>query len=365
MDEAVDLVIVGGGLAGLSLSILCSEIGLKVVLFEKGIYPKHKVCGEYISRESVDFLSRLGLELDKLSLPQIDHFVLTSHHGNAAECALNPGGFGISRFMLDDLMAKRARSLGVVIEENSKVISIGYNQKEFEIKTAKSQVVLSKLCIGAYGRNSGLDNSKENSGQAYIGVKYHVDKGPKNNTIEIHNFVGGYCGISAIEDNKYCLCYLAKADGVKKLKGDIDAFEEQILFQNPFLRERFNAKKLIERVVTSQLHFGVNEMNTEYIKIGDSAGFIPPITGNGMSLAFRNANEIFKSIVENKDLNKIKNNNFKYINQYLKGRINKGIFLQNVLFVENNIFNKGLMLSMTKVPGLLNMMSKQAVGKPF
>jgi menaquinone-9 beta-reductase len=365
MDEAVDLVIVGGGLAGLSLSILCSEIGLKVVLFEKGSYPKHKVCGEYISRESVDFLSRLGLELDKLSLPQIDHFVLTSHHGNAAECALNPGGFGISRFLLDDLLAKRARSVGVVIEENSKVISVRYNREKFEIKTVKGQAILSKLCIGAYGRNSGLEESKENTNQAYIGVKYHVDKGPKKDTIEIHNFVGGYCGISAIEDDKYCLCYLAKAEGVKNLRGNIDAFEEQILFQNPFLKERFDSRKLIDRVVTSQLYFGVNNTASEYIKIGDAAGFIPPITGNGMSLAFRNANEIFKSIVENKDLNKIKNNNFKYINQYLKGRINKGIFLQNVLFVENNIFNKGLMFSMTKVPGLLNMMSKQAVGKPF
>ena len=71
-DELLyDVVIIGGGLAGLSLAIQCADEGFKVVLFEKDEYPFHKVCGEYISLESWSFLQRLGLNLESSNLPVI------------------------------------------------------------------------------------------------------------------------------------------------------------------------------------------------------------------------------------------------------------------------------------------------------
>src|SRR5438128_1658559 len=70
------IAIIGGGLAGLSLSILLAKSGYKVVLFEKEKYPFHKVCGEYISNESRDFIKTLGLDLDAMDLPEIKKLII-------------------------------------------------------------------------------------------------------------------------------------------------------------------------------------------------------------------------------------------------------------------------------------------------
>ena len=367
MDKQYDVIIVGGGLAGLSLSILCSKSGLSVLLLEKSEYPKHKVCGEFISNESYNFMQLLGLPLKELNLPFIDKFVLTSHYGLSSSCNLNPGGTGISRYKLDKLLADIAINNGVELLQGIKVIDIKKEAEGFKVTSYQNKVYSSKITVGAFGRISGLQTNSSIENESYVGVKYHVLDGPKSNTIEIHNFDGGYCGISKIEDEKFCMCYLAKSSELKKYKGDILEFEKNVLFKNKFLKERFQSKKLMLPIVTSQLNFGITaNTQNDYLKIGDAAGFIPPITGNGMSLAFRSAKVLHYQIIKNISKNNWKNlllENKSYIDNYLKRRINKGIFLQNLLLVENKYFNKILMHSLTGVPGLLNIMSKQAVGK--
>ncbi|HMP29793.1 MAG TPA: FAD-dependent oxidoreductase, partial [Saprospiraceae bacterium] len=236
-----DIVVVGGGLAGLSLAILCAKNGMEVTLLEKSSYPKHKVCGEYISKESLRFLHHLGVAVEDLRLPHIDTFVLTSPYGQSTSCHLIPGGIGISRFYLDKLLADIASNLGVKIIENIRVTQITYIKDQYNIETQNQVNFTATLCVGAYGRISGLQQtSQDRVAKEFIGVKYHVSKGPHKNVIEIHNFQGGYCGISAIEDDKYCLCYLAKADQMKAYKGNIDLFEQEVLWKNPFLKERIH-----------------------------------------------------------------------------------------------------------------------------
>lgn len=355
-----DIVIIGGGLAGLSLAILTSRVGKSVLLIEKGAYPKHKVCGEYISLESKDFLLKLGVDITALQLPIIDTFVLTSHHGLKSTCALNPGGVGISRYKLDARLAQVAIDQGVELIQNERVTNVEKVSSNYIVKTAQGNEYQTKQVVGAYGRVSGLSDSEHEDAKTHIGVKYHLNSGPAQDVIEIHNFKGGYAGISAIEDGKYCLCYLAKAEGLKAYKGDIASYEKEILWQNPYLKQRLQADKLIAPVVTSQLVFGVNNADSlDYPLLGDAAGFIPPITGNGMSLAFRSASNLFEAMTAGNDLMSASK---EYTNRYLKERINKGIFLQDLLFVDNTFFNKSLMYAMAKIPGLMNIMTKQAVG---
>ena len=96
--------------------------------------------------------------------------------------------------------------------------------------------------------------------------------------------------------------------------------------------------------------------------IGDAAGFIPPLTGNGMSLAFRSAKDIYLKITNQKANENLSHINKEYTQNYLSGRIQKGIFLQDLLFIQNPYFNKALMYGLMKIPGLLQIMSRQAVG---
>jgi len=365
MKQAKEICIVGGGLAGLSLAILAAKDGWNVHLFEKNTYPRQKVCGEYISMESYAFLASLGLQLAEINPPQINQFVLTTTHGLKAKTYLQTGGFGLSRWFLDEALYKIAVQQGVHISCNTKVNSVNQTPSGFEVVLQNGETMHYPLVVGAFGRISGLQSyAKKN---AFIGVKYHVSNGPNENQIEIHQFKGGYCGISKVENNAFNLCYLTEASSFKKYKGNIDLFEKEVLYANPFLKERLQSKRLSEPVITSQIQFGTsNSKNQNYPLLGDAAGFIPPLTGNGMSLAFRSAFETFKALQtsESQGLTKgIVQKNNHYIQSYLRYRINKGIFLQRLLFVKNPIFNKLLCYGLVYIPGLLKILSKQAVGK--
>ncbi|MGB5319241.1 NAD(P)/FAD-dependent oxidoreductase, partial [Eudoraea sp.] len=97
--DLFDVIIIGGGLAGLTASIDLSEKGHKVLLIEKDKYPHHKVCGEYISNEIIPYLNKLGISLAK-SIP-IDTLQISNLQGKALETKLPLGGFGYSRYAFD------------------------------------------------------------------------------------------------------------------------------------------------------------------------------------------------------------------------------------------------------------------------
>jgi flavin-dependent dehydrogenase len=114
MQNKYDISIIGGGLAGLTLAIQLADAGISCVLFEKNKYPFHKVCGEYISMESWDFVERLGLDLEKMDLPLIKRLNVSSPSGKLLKHELDLGGFGISRFLLDGKTGGDRKSEGCI-----------------------------------------------------------------------------------------------------------------------------------------------------------------------------------------------------------------------------------------------------------
>jgi menaquinone-9 beta-reductase len=364
-----DLAIIGGGISGLSTAILCAKRGWKVAVFEKDEYPKHKVCGEYISNESREFLTNLGLPIDEMNLPSISTFVLTTQYGTSSSCTLETGGFGLSRYAFDQLLATKAQQLGVSLFQNTRIKSTdGTAETGFNITDTKGESYHSRLIVGAWGRSNALDHSKPiTNTEAWVGIKYHVEKGPDADTIEIHAFEDGYCGISEVEDGKFCLCYLAKAKGLKAFKGDIEAFEQAILTKNPFLKKRLASNKIIGPITTSQFHFGVNQQKPPFPYLGDASGFIPPLTGNGMSLALRSSKAIAPNInaflKEEITYDTLLQSQAAYTSNYLKTRVNRGIILQNLLFLKPAFLNKWMMHAFAISPFALRIMTRLAVGK--
>jgi len=294
-----DIAIIGGGLAGLTLSIQLAKKQYKVVLFEKEKYPFHKVCGEYISMESWAFLERCGLDLTSLNLPKINQLHISACNGNMLTHTLDLGGFGISRFKLDAALAQIARENGVVLLENTKVEDVVFINDEFSI-IANQSLFKAKLVTGSYGKRSNIDiklnrkfiqKPKQNSIN-YIGVKYHIKiVGFPSNLIELHNFSDGYCGISKVEGDTCCLCYLTTARNLQKY-GSIKNMEERVLKQNPFLNKYFSEAKFIykEPLVISQINFSSKQtVENHLLMLGDAAGLITPLCGNGMSMAMHSA----------------------------------------------------------------------------
>ncbi len=109
-EDMYDVAIIGGGLAGLSLSIQLAQQGHRVIVLEKEYYPFHRVCGEYISLESWNFLESLGYPLGELQLPIIKRLMVSAPNGKIIEQPLGLGGFGISRYKIDAELALLARS---------------------------------------------------------------------------------------------------------------------------------------------------------------------------------------------------------------------------------------------------------------
>lgn len=300
--------IVGGGLAGLSLAIQAAQKGFEVVLFEKNAYPFHRVCGEYISLESYDFLQRLGIPLSEWNLPTIKRLEISSPKGTTVTVTLPLGGFGLSRYQLDHELALLARSVGVQVLEKHTVSKIDYlTATDSFVIVANQQTWEVDCCVGSFGKKSNLDvawkrpfvQSQETRLNNYIGVKYHIQTDFPKDKIALHNFVDGYCGISAIEDDKYCLCYLTTAQNLKKSGNKLEQMHEQVLFRNPYLKSIFtNADFLFSEPITiSQVSFEPKSLVENHVLLlGDAAGMITPLCGNGMSMALHASKIAFEWI---------------------------------------------------------------------
>lgn len=302
-----DVAIIGGGLSGLSLSIQLAKTGYQVILFEKETFPFHRVCGEYISMESWDFLTSLGVDLEQMQVPKIHKLNVTSPAGLILSHDLDNGGFGISRYVLDNELCKIAKAAGVIVRENSKVEDVIFDEEIFAVYSNKHKVN-AKVVVSAFGKRSNLDvkwrrkfiNIKAGKLNNYIGVKYHVEIEHPSDTISLHNFQEGYCGISKVENNKYCLCYLTTAANLKRHNNSIREMEIAVLHKNPFLKSIFNSAKFLlpSPVTIAQISFDKKSAVEEHIlMIGDAAGMITPLCGNGMSMAFQSGKLAYQNII--------------------------------------------------------------------
>jgi len=179
--------------------------------------------------------------------------------------------------------------------QKTKVDNVSFDDKMFSIYL-KDEVITSSLCMAAFGKRSNLDvkwersflQEKSDRLNNYVGVKYHVKASWKDNVIGLHNFKNGYCGISKIEENKYCLCYMTKAENLKRHNNNIEKMQQAVLFQNPFLKKIFTQSEVLQNfpVTISQISFSKkNKVENGILLLGDAAGMITPLCGNGMSIA--------------------------------------------------------------------------------
>jgi flavin-dependent dehydrogenase len=371
-----DVAIIGGGLAGLATAILIAQSGYSVILFEKEKYPFHKVCGEYVSLESWNFLIQLGLPLPQMGLPIIDTLLLTAPNGNSFKTKLPLGGFGISRYYLDSQLVEIAKQRGVHILDNTKVDDVVGNTN-FQI-TAQPNKFISTVCCAAYGKRSNLDikwkrsflNSPNQRLENYVGIKYHIRTNWEKSVIGLHNFENGYCGISKIEEDKYCLCYMTVADNLKKSNNNISQLEENLLYKNPHLKKIFLDSEKIEPfpVTISQINFNKKtQIENGTLMLGDSAGMITPLCGNGMSIALHSAKiaaTIIKNFLEQKISRKEMEERYtKEWSHLFANRLKTGRILQN--FFGSDRLSNVFVSSFNTFPFLARPLIKMTHGKPF
>ena len=289
-----DVIIIGGGLAGLTNAIHLSKSIHRVLLIEKNSYPKHKVCGEYISNEVLPYLNSLGIDPIKVGAKQISKVQISTTKGNLIKSELPLGGFGMSRYFLDSLLLKKVRLNGVQVLKDT-VESVIFEKDIFTVQTKDSGAFQSKITIGAFGKRSVLDlkmNRKFIKKKSpYLAVKIHVKGDFPEDLIALHNFKGGYCGVSKVENNSINLCYITEYNSFKKYKNITD-FHQQVVFKNKYLKKIFKESKSVFKkpLTISQISFeNKKPVENHIIMCGDTAGMIHPLCGNGMGMAITSA----------------------------------------------------------------------------
>jgi len=298
-----DVIVIGGGLAGLTSAIHLAKVNFKVLLIEKNDYPKHKVCGEYVSNEVLPYLNYLGFNPFEFGAKQISNFELTTHSNKSIRANLPLGGFGMSRYEMDFQLYQLAVKSGVEVIKDL-VIDVYFEDDVFHLQTKLSHQFQSKMVIGAFGKRSNLDVKFQRKfitkKSPYLGVKIHVLGDFPEDKVALHNFKGGYCGVSKVENNHINLCYITDFKAFKTFK-DIDTFQKEVLFKNKDLKTIFeNTKPQFDQPITiSQISFETKKpVENHIIMCGDTAGMIHPLCGNGMGMAVRSAQLASELIID-------------------------------------------------------------------
>ena len=330
-----DIIIIGGGLAGLISALRLGRQGIPVIVIEKYTYPRHKVCGEYISMEVHDFLSRENM-LPSVSYPYINKLLISSVKGSSSISELDPGGFGISRFFLENHLFQLGTQAGVnfVFDEVTSV-----NNDNVLLKSGAE--LRSDIIIAAYGKRSKLDRELNRNyithRSPYAGVKFHAKlENHDPELIALHNFDGGYCGICNVEDGTTNICYLVERDKIKSA-GSIDRLEEKVLFRNPFLKDAFEQadRKFEKPLVINEISFATKTpVEGKIAMIGDAAGMITPLCGNGMSIAIHSAKGISDLIIRDPQIKAVDLcvAYSKFWSKTFKNRLQWGRAVQKTLF---------------------------------
>lgn len=290
-----NVIVIGGGLGGLVSAISLARKGVPVTLIEKKRYPFHKVCGEYVSNEVLPFLQSLGVNPLGLQPARITRFQLTSPSGRSLNAPLDLGGFGVSRYAFDDYLYQIALKEGVSFRLQTFVEDFTFADDQFTVRLSDGTSLQSKALIGAYGKRANLDRQLERPffkvRSPYIGVKHHLRLDFPPDLIALHNFKDGYAGIVAIEDGRFCLCYLTTRQNLKAC-GSIPEMEQRLLARNPFLKQAYAQAEFLypQPEVINEISFAPKACVEDHVLMcGDAAGLITPLCGNGMAMAIHSA----------------------------------------------------------------------------
>lgn len=368
-----DVIVVGGGLGGLTSALHLAKKGLKVLLLEKHPYPRHKVCGEYISNEVLPYLRSLGYDPMLNGAKAIETLHLSTERGQSVQVKLPLGGFGMSRFAIDAALAKLVINAGADLIQDT-VTDIGYKKDSFLVNTNQAQAFHAPIVIGAFGKRSNLDLQmgrdfiKKKS--PYIGVKAHYSGSFPEDVVGLHNFPGGYCGVSKVETNHINVCYLADLQTFKKYK-DLKQFQEHVLCQNKYLKQLFKDSNMVFElpITISQISFlPKNPVKNHVLMCGDAAGMIHPLAGNGMGMAIqaaRIASDLIVQYFQSTGLSRheLEIEYTRQWNQKFSLRLKSGRIISKVFRM--GYLSEGILLMAKTLPFLLNSIIKQTHGEPM
>lgn len=272
MSALKPITIVGGGLAGLTLGIGLRQRGIPVTLHEAGGYPRHRVCGEFISGRGQETLGRLGLRglLDRAGAVRAHTAALFSETKSTPARPLSPPAICLSRFILDQTLAAEFRRRGGELLDGS-----------------RSREPFGEGIVRATGRRAGTDED----GSRWFGLKVHARNLTLKADLEMHFSPHGYVGLCRIDGGGVNVCGLFRRRGGANI---LAPDSRGLLRGRPgsLLNQRLAAAIFDEGSFCAIAGLSLSPQQAAArgeCCVGDAVTMIPPVTGNGMSMAFESA----------------------------------------------------------------------------
>ncbi len=295
-----DVIIIGAGPAGSSLAAVLAKSGWDIVLVERHQFPRHKVCGEFLSPEAQTSLRSMGLyqAAKNLSPVVIAEAKLVSPAGLSLPIALPGQAWGVSRFALDTALASAAEQNSAELLTGHTATAVTQRNKGYEValrSRGKSLVIQARAVIAACGRYSrpGLPpRSAPGQRQADVGLKCHFEGVSMPAQVELFFFPGGYVGLNPVENGRVNICLLVSQSVLARSGKNIRAVLEEVSRRQPAL-----ARRLSEGRAIPETDMAVAPVDTirpalpwdGMACLGDTAVMIPPLCGDGMAIALRSA----------------------------------------------------------------------------
>ena len=300
MSEAFDAVVVGAGPAGSAAAAVLAERGRSVLLLEKDVFPRHKVCGEFLSADALPSLERIGArrKVEDATSARMRRGVLYLASGKAVSFDLPAPAIGISRFRFDDLLARRARDAGADVRFNARVLSAAPGPRDgFRVRFVHRQAevdVVTHAAIGAWGRWDALDRSLERGFLARRARFFGWSRDFRargeflEEEVRLYLFAGGYCGLSRVEGGAVNLAGVVSETAWGLSGGGWPAVVEHARRANPALDADLGRLEPgpVGFLGTGPVFFTRKPPSENgLLMAGDAAGVIDPFSGEGQAAA--------------------------------------------------------------------------------
>lgn len=336
-DHAIRII--GGGAAGLSLAVTLARSGIACEVIEASSYPRHKMCGEFLTGIDKATIETLGIENLVARSPHHHETAWFDKHGEIFRRLLPSPAYGISRHALDLALANKARELGCTIRENTRWKASPDEPLDGTIIATGRRIVRSSR---------------------WLGIKAHFMNLKTLSDLEMHLADNAYVGVCKVDDGAVTVCGLFDREHAGQTSG---APEEKLITTMrrcglPTLADRVGNANFVEGSLNGISHvaFGMHQNSTESeeeqaIHLGDSFAIIPPFTGNGIAMALQGgvaAAEIISDYaIGNKSWNQTRLATNERLHQLFKHRVAWANRLQPVL---TSLLGKRTLRAISKTP---------------
>jgi len=298
MHKTSDFLIAGGGPAGATAAALLASHGERVTLVERSAIPEQKVCGEFLSHETLAYMKGLGLNAWRLGATPIRKLRLAGNH-LIAETSLPFEAASLSRKTMDAALLRHALECGAHVIQGRQVERLDRDADGWRMHLSDGEQLRGSQAMLATGKHDLRGHARgEGMQPGLVAFKMHLKLSGEqtrqlNEAVEVVLFPGGYLGMQPTEDGNANLCLLIRGNTLRRIGGSWPAVLEHLKASSRFLRERlWAAQECFSRpFALSHIPYGYIRPETPegLWALGDQATVIPSFSGDGMAIALHSA----------------------------------------------------------------------------